>query len=63
MLEALKSYHFPVCDRVIEDFTGLDVNLVTARRNELVSQGLVEFAFKAKSPFSRCRVKHWRFVR
>lgn len=58
VLSCLKEYGF-LCDRAISQVIGLDVNLVNARRHELVDAGLVYMAFKAKSPFSSVRVKHW----
>lgn len=48
-----------LCDRAISVRTGLNVNVVCARRNDLVGSGVVKCYFKAVSPFSNVRVKHW----
>jgi len=59
LVAALKDCGVPLCDRALSELTGLPVNLVNARRSELVEVGRVRFCFKAKSPFSNVRVKHW----
>ena len=59
ILGVLREYNVPLCDRAISFAVGLPVNIVTARRAELFHDGLVFFGFKAKSPYSNVRVKHW----
>lgn len=56
----IDEYKFPVCDRKISEELDLPLNLITARRNELVDAKLVEFAYKAKSPYTGIKVKHWK---
>lgn len=62
VVKVLKEYGVPLCDRAIAEVSGVPVYLVAARRNELVEIGQVRFAFKARSPYSNARVKHWRLV-
>lgn len=48
-------------DKMISHKTGMPINVVTARRNELVKQGLVVEDCKGNCPFTRKLTIFWRF--
>ena len=58
----MKDYGVPLCDRAWHEATGIQLSSVKARRSELVDLKLVKFYFKAKTPFSNIRVKHWGII-
>lgn len=47
-------------DRMISSVTGLERNVVPARRGELVESGFVELAFEGVCPIGRKRAKFWK---
>lgn len=59
VLEAIMQFKFPVCDAQIEDFTGLSISSVTARRNRLEQHGLIVLSHKGKSPRTGRKVQFW----
>jgi hypothetical protein len=54
--------HGPVCDREIAEGLGWTINKVTARRNEDVKLGTVEFAGTKLDPQTNRTVMTWRAV-
>lgn len=63
IVAALKESNKALCDRAISDVTGIPLNLVNARRKELIVDGIVEFKYKQSSEYSGVRVKHWGLVK
>ena len=49
-------------DRMIEARTGLDINAVTGRRNELVRKGFIVFDCVDECAVRHNLVKYWRLV-
>ena len=46
-------------DRAIHNLTGIEINAVTGRRNELAKKGLIQMVGKRKNPESKMRVQVW----
>lgn len=55
--------HGPTCDAVLMQALGMDANIVTPRRGELVTAGFVRNAGKKESPISHKDVIHWEIVK
>lgn len=49
----------PVCDSEIASYSGLNINNVTARRNELVDNGLVKADHVEENTKTRRQVTYW----
>lgn len=52
--------HGPTCDAVLMKELGMEPNIVTPRRGELVTAGFVVNAGKRESPISHKDVIHWK---
>ena len=50
----------PASDREVKRYTGLDINIITARRNDLINAGLIEEAGKGFDPETKRSVTLWR---
>lgn len=48
------------CDREIQKFTGLEINQVSGRRNDLLERGLIERVRVDKYPETGRTVNYWR---
>jgi len=57
--KAICDFQFPVCDTQLQEYTGLSISSVTARRNKLEEKGYIILSHKGKSPSTKRTVKFW----
>jgi hypothetical protein len=60
VLNIIKLFKEPICDKTIAIILDWPINRVTGRRGELEKMGLIGSVGRKKSPYSKIPVHHWK---